>query len=429
MALASIGRVRAVSSIAAFLFVVVVLGMFVGVLSSRWDRWSRPHRRVLIVVGAIVGLIALAGRLVDSRQAVLGNDLEMKIAGSLSSTTPREPELLVQGGRIVHVSIEYKNASSRVLNDITVRADMPPDLAILPGTISLSDASRVGLRLSDSALSSGGINLGSYSSSKAGIAGRIEFLVKIDEEINCNSLVIGFGRASGSLEKSKALVLLLDKDSDGRPDGATCRTPAPRGGGWGPDRQIYDWNREEDRVGGQNGPVFNSFINIPWYGDQRNFVVAARGNAYDVKASFHDPLTGIADAQSIGIRILVDNGANDALNSADERGVARGTRVRVKIAEHISPVNGLDVAGFVDADNSLEVYKLVALSDEQTKFSVRYRAGSAKLYNRLYQSGTSVSDDIVAGGALIGYERMDGNFPAGFNFAAYVTVVLDVIPA
>ena len=206
---------------------------------------------------------------------------------------------------------------------------------------------------------------------------------------------------------SSALAILLDRNGDGEADGAECSVPRPRGGGYGPARRVFDWNTAADRVGSTTGPTFNSFVHVPWYGDERNFALAARGEQFDFGLDFRDPLLGVADARTAVIRLLVENGANDALGEGDQRGVARNTRVRVAIAT--GPANGIDVMGYVSADNAepQEVWDSVALHDEQTAFSLLPRPGSARLFSARHRHGLALPDALFDTGTLIG-GRPDG---------------------
>src|SRR5690606_5615290 len=115
---------------------------------------------------------------------------------------------------------------------------------------------------------------------------------------------------------------------------------------WGPDRPVFDWNNPNDRKGSLNGPVFNSFINTPTYGDERNFTTASPAGT----AQWRDGNT-VTPGQEVEVRVFVHNNANVETNDEDSHfvGVARNTRVRVAIPDGVA--NGFDVTGYVSADN------------------------------------------------------------------------------
>jgi hypothetical protein len=63
---------------------------------------------------------------------------------------------------------------------------------------------------------------------------------------------------------------------------------------WGPTRPTFDYNKydqsdptcraasnDHGRCGSMNGPVFNSFVNVPGYGDERNFVTISQATPGD----------------------------------------------------------------------------------------------------------------------------------------------------
>src|SRR5476651_585071 len=58
--------------------------------------------------------------------------------------------------------------------------------------------------------------------------------------------------------------------------------------GWTPDRPVFDWNNPAQQVGSTTGPVFNSFINTPFYGDERTFFDAGRTDQITTSSGFKD---------------------------------------------------------------------------------------------------------------------------------------------
>ncbi len=196
--------------------------------------------------------------------------------------------------------------------------------------------------------------------------------------------------------------------------------------GFGPNRPVFDWNNPADRKGSDTGPVFNSFINTPTYGDERNFVRIAEvvDGQGPVQADFSE--TEAAEAgKEYWVRTFVHNNANQATN--DTIGVATNTRVKVEIAQ--GEANGVDVMSKISADNATPqtVWDTATLANDNSKFSVSYVPGSASIYNRFDQNGRALSDAIVsASGTQVGYDQMNGNLPGCFEFSAYVYVKVKV---
>ncbi|CAN5420092.1 hypothetical protein BH10PAT3_BH10PAT3_2470 [soil metagenome] len=201
--------------------------------------------------------------------------------------------------------------------------------------------------------------------------------------------------------------------------------------GYGPDRpRIYDWNVEADRTGALT-PTFNSFINTPVYGDERNFTrvapVVAGQNAVDADYS-HENVSANADGE-YWVRVYVHNNANQDLNDAAHNfvGVATNTKVRVAIAD--GQANGVDVMGYISADNATpeRIWDSGTLVNDTQKFSVTYENGSAMIVNQAHLTGAPLSDDVMsANGTQIGYDQMDGKLPGCFQYSAYVFVKVKV---
>lgn len=205
--------------------------------------------------------------------------------------------------------------------------------------------------------------------------------------------------------------------------------------GFGPNRPVFDWNNPDDRKGSLTGPVFNSFINTPTYGDERNFVRIAEvvDGQSPTDADFTE--TEAAEAgKEYWVRTFVHNDANQSTNddtskpgAMDGIGVARNTRVKVEIAQ--GEANGVDVMSKISADNAVPqtVWDTATLANDSQRFSVDYVPGSASIYNRFDETGRALPDTIVSStGAQIGYDEMNGNLPGCFEYSAYVYIKVKV---
>lgn len=203
-----------------------------------------------------------------------------------------------------------------------------------------------------------------------------------------------------------------------------------------PARQPFDYNKpcnpndndKYDRCGSLTGPVFNSFINTPSYGDERAFVDARRTDQTtgDVYKDVLNDVTG--GSKEVVIRMYVHNNANQSTN-ASGLGVARNTRVRVALPTGTSQT--LRARGYISADNATPrlVEDTVDLVGRE-QFSLNYVAGSARLYdNDNFKNGVRVSDSIVgSSGALIGSDALDGKMKGCFEYEAVVEIKVKVTP-
>lgn len=205
-----------------------------------------------------------------------------------------------------------------------------------------------------------------------------------------------------------------------------------------PDRATYDYNKPcnpndsdiYDRCGSLTGPVFNSFVNTPSYGDERAFFDARRSDQ-TASGSFKNVLTDVTGgSKEVVLRTYIHNNANQSTNGAsfDGIGVARDSKVRIALPSATS--NTLRARSYISASNA----KPALVEDtvdlvSGTAFSVEYVKGSAKLYNNgPFKSGVTLSDNIVGSGAPIGHASLNGKIPGCFEYEAVVQVRVKIIP-
>ena len=207
--------------------------------------------------------------------------------------------------------------------------------------------------------------------------------------------------------------------------------------GFFPDRPVYDYNkagngdcsdvnnpaRDGGRCGSMDGPVFNSFINTPFYGDERQFTDGRRTDKPTNQNN--DTITDVTEgSKEVVIRVYVHNNAN-ATTNASGKGVAKNAKVAVELPTNSG--NALQAVGVISADNAKpkEVTDTVYLTANRD-FKVDYVEGSAK-----FLRGTDVyplSDSVVNGGALIGDNVMNGNLPGCFAFTGFVEINVKIVP-
>jgi uncharacterized repeat protein (TIGR01451 family) len=207
-----------------------------------------------------------------------------------------------------------------------------------------------------------------------------------------------------------------------------------------PGRPTFDYNKttggdcndptnaaaQGGRCGSMNGPVFNSFINTPSYGDERSFVDARRSDQ-TAAGSYKNVLTDVTKgSQEVVVRMYVHNNANTSTN-ASGKGIAKNTTVRLALPN----VEGsaLRAVGYISADNATpKVVEDTVDFTSTEKFSMSYKAGSAIIYNNGPLNGSKISDSVVTTGAPIGYDQLNGNLPGCFDYEAVIQVTLTVTP-
>lgn len=192
-----------------------------------------------------------------------------------------------------------------------------------------------------------------------------------------------------------------------------------------PNRPTYDYNNMEQRKGSLNGPVFNSFINTPSYGDERPFLDARRSDQTP-NGGYKNVLDNVTDgSKEVVLRLYIHNNANQSTN-ASGLGIARDSKVRISLPT--AEASSLRARGYITASNAATVEDTVDFVDGKA-FRVEYIPGSATLYNNgPFAGGVKLADSIVTSGAPIGYDALNGNLPGCFDYAAVVNIRVKVIP-
>lgn len=195
-------------------------------------------------------------------------------------------------------------------------------------------------------------------------------------------------------------------------------------------------NCSADYVDTGDTPIFNTIINNPNYGDERNFVSATTPdnihgtwNAGDIVAQ---------DGQEYVVRIYMHN--NNQYGQASNE--TKGTATSVRAAFSLPDVYGtaIEVGGWINSGNAkdTQIYDdVVFKSVDGRPFRLEYVAGSANLQNNGFagQSGATITDPAIVTsettnvktGALIGYHGFDGNVPGCFEYDQIITIKVKAV--
>lgn len=162
--------------------------------------------------------------------------------------------------------------------------------------------------------------------------------------------------------------------------------------------------------------TFNSYTNNQAIGgDERDFVNARVSGSSDVWQS-HE--ITVEDGKEYVIRLYAHNN-----NPKGTAATATGTTLHFTLPTVAG--TELSVQGSIDAANSdpKRVYDdIVFKSADGQAFYLDYIEGSATYENNA-QGTVALTDDVITSkGALIGYEKMDGNIPGCFQYASYTTI-------
>lgn len=162
--------------------------------------------------------------------------------------------------------------------------------------------------------------------------------------------------------------------------------------------------------------TFNSYTNNQAIGgDERDFVHTRVNGSSDVWQS--NEIT-VENGKEYDIRLYAHNNNPNGTNA-----VATGTTLHFTLPTVAG--TELSVQGSIDAANSdpKRVYDdVVFKSPDGQAFYLDYIEGSATYKNNA-QGTVSLTDDVITSkGALIGYDKMDGNIPGCFQYASYTTI-------
>lgn len=201
-----------------------------------------------------------------------------------------------------------------------------------------------------------------------------------------------------------------------------------------PNRPTYDYNKpcntndsdKYDRCGSLEGPVFNSFVNTPSYGDERTFLDARRSDQ-TASGSYKNVLPDVTKgSQEVVMRMYVHNNANQTTN-ASGKGIAKNTKVRIALPQNED--DALRAVGYISADNATP--KVVEDTVDMTsteKFRVDYVADSAVIYSNGSVNGQKLSNNVVTTGAPIGHDSLNGDLPGCFEYEAVVQIKVKITP-
>jgi len=168
--------------------------------------------------------------------------------------------------------------------------------------------------------------------------------------------------------------------------------------------------------------TFNSITNNPAYGDERKFVVIREAGA---SPSANTNRITAKPGKKYTLRVYFHNNA-----AVNRKLTAKNTRLEMQIPSSAKANKPARINALISADNARpktvwdEVY-LTAKEDVK----ITYVRGSATLHNFGKANGKKLSDNVInAGGALLGYNKLDGKVPGCSEFSGYVLLDVKVDP-
>lgn len=182
--------------------------------------------------GSLPGCFAYDG-FVSLRVKAVAPELEFKKLVRLDGDSEWKDSVKAMPGDEVEWLLSYQNTGDGQIDNVTLRDQLPPHVALVPGTVSLTDAKRPnGLELTDGELfTSGGVNVGSYT---AGSNGYIRFDTKIkasDDFDDCVTTIRNTAWAKAddipeSVDQAEVIVTRTDCDEEVPPETPPETPPA-----------------------------------------------------------------------------------------------------------------------------------------------------------------------------------------------------------
>ena len=184
---------------------------------------------------------------------------------------------------------------------------------------------------------------------------------------------------------------------------------------WGPSRQTFTTAQPADYV------TFNSIIDNPSHGDERNFMQVREANASNT--AYADQ-TSLAAGHEYVVYVYYHNNAASNFNASGV-GIAKNAYVKAQIPAVVANgSNATKAVGYVGASNAnpTQVWDDISFSNTTGgDIALRYVPGSATIHNFGLTNGKTMADSIVTTGASIGFDALDGTVPGCNEFAGFVT--------
>ncbi|MBQ3464265.1 DUF11 domain-containing protein [Candidatus Saccharibacteria bacterium] len=167
-----------------------------------------------------------------------------------------------------------------------------------------------------------------------------------------------------------------------------------------------------------NKIVLNSISDNPTVGNELYFVQARAES--DSNNSWNANALTVEDGKTYVVRMYVHNN-----NRFGKDMVAKNVK-----ASFIIPTNSakeLSINGVVSSSNATpsKVWDDVVFKSENT-FHLEYISGTAHIGSNGKANG-ALSDKLVNGGTLIGYDALDGQIPGCFEYSAFISFKVKVV--
>lgn len=337
---------------------------------------------------------------------------------------PYQPSVDTRPGTVLTVRLDYQNTGSTQQNDVGLRVPrLPEGLQYVRGSSRIAN-STTGGEWEDTmdGIVGDGANVGSYQP-EGSVYYSFDVIVTEDVNLGETSRWLTFDRfalaETNNGTKSTALSFTL---LGARSVGNSGNDPAGDDyweAHWGPDRRLS--TVEE---GGLPYPEFNS-ISDGVIGNEVNFVSLKL--ASDQRSESWTDDLWVDPGDRVLMRIYVNNAGKDS-HEVTEAGWLQDARLQVGQS---STTRQTSVYGILTAANSKDVWDGATIHSE-ANLAAKWVPDSLKIESNYHPGpkGKRLSLEAAEGGGVrLGTEDMDGLIPPGYDYAAYISVELRMVPA
>lgn len=171
-------------------------------------------------------------------------------------------------------------------------------------------------------------------------------------------------------------------------------------------------------------PIFNSIINNPTVGDERDFVRIEEKNSGRPYSSE----IVIEAGKQYEVYIYYRNDASEGYNQKKQGyiGVARNARLACYFPHKLEANERAAVTGKITASNTFPkfVWDQAYITAKQS-MTLHYVTGSAKIYNKWNEAGTVLSTNLFSStGTFIGLSELNGVILGGSQYAGYIVYTI-----
>lgn len=180
---------------------------------------------------------------------------------------------------------------------------------------------------------------------------------------------------------------------------------------WGPNRATFTTKEPANYI------TFNSIVDNPAIGDERNFMQVREASASN--ETYADSISLTAGKEYV-VFMYYHNNAKSNLNL-----VATGTYAKTELPAIVAKGSaGTKANGYIGASNAnpTQVWDDISFKNSTAgDIALRYVPGSTTIHNFGATDGMTLPDTIATTGTPLGYNAIDGKVPGCNEFAGYVT--------